>query len=134
MVKPLVVAPDIERLGIDYLKAELAARLEDVTVGVDLPASWVIGTKAHIQVALDGTPIADPPLWRATLRVTAWHSSTTTAKRLASLCEGLLLAHPGSPSWAGCRPGTGLLPARDPATKAALASITVLAKLRGSAL
>lgn len=134
MSKPLIVCPDAERLAIDYLTAQLAARDEDVTVGVDLPAGWTLTSKAHVQVACDGTPIADPPFWRSTVRVTTWHKSPTTGKRLAALCEGLLLAHPGAPSWAGCRPGTGLFLARDAATKAPLASITVLAKLRGSAL
>lgn len=134
MSKPLLAPDDAERLGVDFLTDALGSRAEDVTVGVNVPPSWAKGTKAHVQVALDGTPVVAPPLWRATLRVTCWHESTTEAKRLARLCEGLLLAHPGSPGWSGCLPGTGVLPTRDPDTGAQLASITVLAKLRGQAL
>lgn len=134
MSKPLIAPDDAEHLGIDFLTAALADRTEDVTVGVNVPSTWKKGTKAHVQVGLDGTPTVTPPVWRATLRVTCWHESTTEAKRLARLCEALLLTHPGSPGWAGCLPGTGVLPAKDPDTGAQLASITVLAKLRGRPL
>jgi hypothetical protein len=135
MTKPLVAPDDAEHLGVDFLTAALAGRSEDVTCGVNVPSAWAKGTKAHVQVALDGTPTVTPPVWWATLRVTCWHESTTEAKRLARLVEGLLLAHSGDGvSWAGCLPGTGVLPAKDPDTKAQLASITVRMKLRGRAL
>lgn len=135
MSKPLLAPDDAEHLGVDFLTAALAARSEDVTVGVDVPSTWKKGTKAHVQVALDGTPTVDWPVWWATLRVTCWHESTTEAKRLARLTEGLLLAYAGDGvSWAGCRPGTGVLPAKDRDTAAQLASITVRMKLRGRPL
>jgi hypothetical protein len=99
---------------------------------VNLPTTWVKGTKPHVQVALDGTPEIDYPiLWRASVRVTLWHESTTTAQDLAALCQGLLLAHPGDSLTSGCLPGTGVLPAEDPDTKAQLASISVVMKLLG---
>jgi len=129
VTKPLAVAPDIERITVDYLTATLAARSQDVTVGVNVPTTWTTATKAHVQVALDGTPVvAYPVMARPTVRVTAWHASTTTAKALAALCEGLLLSHPGTPAVAGFLAGTGVFPAKDPATGAQLASITVRAK------
>jgi len=135
MSKPLVVPADAERVTIDYLAVTLAGRGEDATVGVTVPQKWGKTTKPHVQVALDGTPVVQYPcLVRATVRVTVWHASTTTAKRLANLCMGLLLAHPGDADMAGCLPGTGVLPAVDPATKAQLASITVRAKLRMTVL
>lgn len=132
MTKPVAVPPDAERVTIDYLTSTLASRGQDVTVGVNLPTAWVKGTKPHVQVALDGTPeIQYPILWLASMRVTVWHESTTTAKALAALCQGLLLAHPGDSMTAGCLPGTGVLPAQDPDTKAQLASISVVMKLLG---
>ncbi|MGV8972249.1 MAG: hypothetical protein ACOH10_07990 [Rhodoglobus sp.] len=129
-MKPLTVAPDAERLAVDYLTLTLAGRAQDATVGVNLPSAWTSTTKPHVQVALDGTPeVAYPILCAATLRITAWAGSTTTAKALAGLCMGLLLAHPGSREIGSVRPLTGVLPARDPDTGAQLASVTVRANL-----
>lgn len=131
-MKPLVAPPDGERLALDYLKAALTGRGETATVGIGVPGGWTTESGDHVQIGLDGTPVVEyPVLWRTTLRVTAWSPSTTEAKRLASLCEALLLSHPGSPGWSGCLPGTGVLPTDDPDTGAALASITVRQKLRG---
>lgn len=135
MSKPLAVTPDAERVVVDYLTAALAARAQDVTVGVVVPAAWVAGTKAHVQVALDGTPsVQYPILWRASVRITAWHASTTTAKALAALCEALMCAHPGSVSVASVKSLTGVLPTRDPDSGAQLASVSVRVNLRGTVL
>jgi hypothetical protein len=134
-VKVVAVPPDGERLAVDLLEAELAARGQDVTVGVNLPPTWTRKTKAHVQVAMDGTPTGNyPVLFNTVIRVTVWASSSTLAKALAALCQGVLLAHGGQPGWDGCRFGTGVLPATDPGTKADLASVTVIAKLRGQAV
>ena len=98
MSKPLAVPPDAEHVTIDYLTPALAARGQDVTCGVNIPTTWTTTTKPHVQVALDGTPIVEyPVLWRASIRVTCWASSTTAAKALVALAHGLLLQHPGSP-------------------------------------
>jgi hypothetical protein len=133
--KPLVVPPDAEHVAIDYLTPALAARGQDVTCGVNIPTTWTSTTKPHVQVALDGTPeITYPIRWRTTIRVTAWASSTTTAKALVALAQGLLLQHPGSPEVGSVRPLTGTLPTRDPVTGAQLASVTVQVNLKGSAL
>lgn len=131
-MKPLAVPPLAETVTIDYLTAELAARSQDVTCGVVIPSAWAPGTKPHVQVALDGTPVVQyPVLWWATVRVTVWATATTAAQNLAGLCEALLLSHAGSATVAGALPGTGLLVTTDPDTKAALASVTVRLKLRG---
>lgn len=134
-MKPLAVPPDAERVVIDYLTAALAARSQDVTVGVNIPTTWTTATKPHVQVGWDGTPeVTYPVLWRCSVRVTAWSSSTTTAKALAALAHGLLLSHPGSAEVGSIRPGTGVLPTKDPDTGAQLASVSVQVNLRGSVL
>jgi len=134
-VKLLAVPPDAERVTIDYLTAALAARSQDVTVGVGIPTTWTTATKPHVQIALDGTPIVEYPiLWRASVRITAWSSSTTTAKALAALCEALMCSHPGSATVASVQSLTGVLPTRDPDTGAQLASVSVRVNLRGAVL
>lgn len=135
MSKPLSVVPDAEHIVIDLLTSMLAARSQDVTVGVVVPTSWANGTKPHVQVALDGTPeLQYPILAKASVRVTCWHQSTTTAKALANLCMGLLLSYEGNSQVAAFQSLTGVLPAQDPDTKAQLASIAVRAVLRFQAL
>lgn len=134
-MKPLAIAPDAERIVVDYLTTSLAARSQDVTVGVNVPATWATGTKPHVQVGHDGTPVVQYPILAlASVRVTCWHASTTTAKDLAALCEGLLLSHPGSASVGSVRPGTGVLPTRDRDTGAQLATVSVRVNLRMTVL
>lgn len=134
-MKPLCVPPDAERVTIDYLTTALAARGQDVTCGVTIPTTWASGTKPHVQVGHDGTPeVTYPILWRCSVRVTCWASTTTAAKALAALAHGLLLSHPGSPEVGSVRPLTGVLPTRDPDTGAQLASVSVQVNLRGSVL
>lgn len=131
MTKPLAITADAERVIIDYLTAQLAARGVDATVGVDVPSTWEPGTKAHAQIALDGTPSVEyPVLARASIRVTCWHASTTMAKSLANLAMGLLCSHAGSDTIHSIQPLTGPLVTRDPATIAQLASIAVRVNLK----
>jgi len=135
MSKPLAIAPDAERLAIDYLAAALAARSVTATVGVDIPTTWTTTSTQHVQVALDGTPSLEyPVLARATVRLTAWASTTTVAKSLVSLAQGLMCSHPGSPTIASVQPLTGVLPTRDPDSGAQLASVTVRVNLRMTVL
>ena len=130
MTKPLATAPDAERVVIDYLTAALGARGQDVSAGVNVPSAWTQGTKAHVQVGLDGTPsVQYPILASASVRVTCWHASTTTAKALVALCEGLLCSHPGSAQIGSVRSLTGVLPTKDPDTGAQLASVSVRVNL-----
>lgn len=134
-MRPLAVVADAERVVIDYLTPLLVSNGEDVTVGVSVPVAWIKGTKAHVQVALDGTSDVQYPLREtAALRVTTWHESTTTAKNLARLCMGLLLSHPGGGGVFNIRPATGVLPTRDPDTGAQLATIGVQVNLRYTAV
>lgn len=134
-MKPLTTPSDAERVTIDYLTPALLARGQDVTCGVNIPTTWTTTTKPHVQVGWDGTPRSFYPIADvATVRVTAWASTTTAAKALVGLCEGLLLSHPGGGGVGNVRPGTGVLPAQDPATKAQLASISVLMTLRRTVL
>ena len=135
MSKPLAIAPDAERLTIDYLTAALAARSVTATVGVDIPTTWSTTSTQHLQVALDGTPSLEYPiLARATVRLTAWASSTTAAKSLVSLAQGLMCSHPGDASAASVQALTGVLPTRDPVSGAQLATCTVRVNLRMSVL
>ena len=134
MSKPLVVPPNVETIVGDYLRAALLARGQDVTVGVVIPPTWSSSTKPHVQVALDGTEVRYPALWKCSVRVTCWAAGTTTAQALAGLAHGLLLSHPGDVSVGSIRPLTGTIPARDPDTGAQLASVSVLVNLRGSTL
>lgn len=130
-MKPLAVTPPAERAVIDYLTPLLASHGKDVTCGVNVPETWTTATKAHVQVGLDGTPEVHYPIYAdAAIRVTVWHASTTTAQSLAALCEGLLLSHPGGTVVSGIKPGTGVLPTRDPDTGAQLATIGVSVRLR----
>jgi hypothetical protein len=134
-MKPLAVPPDAERVSIDYLTAALAARGVAATVGVDIPTTWAAASTQHLQVALDGTPSLEYPiLARATVRLTAWASTTTAAKSLVSLAQGLMCAHPGDASVGSVQALTGVLPTRDPVSGAQLASVTVRVNLRMAVL
>lgn len=70
---------------------------------------------------------------RVTLRCTVWHASADEAHDLAMLCQGLLLVHSG-PVIRGVRPGTGPLPAVDPASGVELSTFTVLANVKPQVL
>jgi hypothetical protein len=132
-VKTLARPPRAETVVIDYLTAALAAHGQDVTCGEGIPATWSPGTKPHVQVGHDGTPIVQYPiLWRASVRVTAWATATTVAQDLAGLCEALLLCHPGSTSVGSVQSLTGMFPTRDPDTNAQLATVSVRVNLLGA--
>lgn len=140
-MKTLAIVPDAERLVIDYLKPVLISRGKDVTIGSNVPATWNPlpisqgGTKAHILVALDGTPEAEYPIYAAaSIRVTAFASGSTEAKTLAGLCEALLLFHSGGGGISGIEHLSGILPAKDNITGAQMASIAVRVNLRYSVI
>jgi hypothetical protein len=105
---------------------------ETVTVGVGVPEGWTPDVTPHLEVAWDGTPVvfAQGVVYGATLRIVARAKTTTTAKRLASLAQGLLTAHSGGGGITSFRPLTGPLPARDPDTRAELCSVTLRATAR----
>lgn len=120
--------PDVEKAA-----RALLAELTDppTTVGIGVPQAWTPESPPHLQVGWDGT--RTPPhriVSRALIRVTAWASSTSTAKDLALVAEARLCAHDGTGPISTIRPATGLLPARDPDTGAELASFTVSMTVR----
>lgn len=132
MSKPLVTYPDPERAVVDHLADAFAG--EDVTVGIGVPAGWTAASDPHLQVACDGTPTDEHPIaHRTTVRIVAWSSSTTEAKRLALLAHGHLLADPTG-DLHSVTPLTGLLPAHDRDHDAELASFTVRVRVRSTAI
>ncbi len=120
--------PDAERVAVDLLAGAAAYGM---TVGATLPSDWSKGSPPHAQVSWDGTPLmVHPILVHATVRVTVWGSGPSEAKRLAGVCQALLLAHPGGGGVAAVLPLTGILPARDPDNRAPIAAFTVRVSLR----
>lgn len=126
-----VTFPDVERLVRNYLADELDALGETCTVHIGVPTDWTPASGSHIQVDWDGTPTATPPIIAdASMRVVAWAANTTEAKRLAALAQGLLLNHPGGDGIASTQFLTGVLPTRDPDTRAEIASTTTRVTVR----
>lgn len=125
MTRLAVTYPDVERLVRNYLADELDAIGETCTVRVGVPPNWTPASGSHLQVDLDGTPTGTHPIIvNATVRLVAWAANTTEAKRLAALAQGLLLAHPGGDGISVTQFLTGVLPARDPESRAEIASTT----------
>lgn len=131
-MKPAVTYPDPERVTVDLLASMLDAYEPDVTVGVALPGDWnVDSSQPHVQVVCDGTPRLEHPVvvW-PTVRLVAWARTTSRAKALVMLAQGLLCSHTGGADIAAIHPLTGVLPARDTDRRAELASATVSVALR----
>lgn len=129
-MKPRVSVPDAERLTRDLLADLIWTHEPDVSVEVGVPKDWTPKSPPHLQVSWGGTPVhALPVLAYATVRIVAWAASTSEAKRLAALAEGLLLAST-SDDISGFRALTSVQPARDPETRAELASVSLRATLR----
>lgn len=127
-MKPRVMLPDIEALTVDLL-ASLIAPLETCTVGIGVPEGWKPTSEPHLQVELVATRrlFGDlhPVAGTAMVRIIARAATTTEAKRLAALGEGLLLTHAGGSGISTIKPLAGVLAERDPDTRAELASVTV---------
>jgi hypothetical protein len=134
-VKLAVVFPDAERLVRALLADLIAEHEDDVTVGVDVPGDWTPASPPHLQVVWDGTPSqVRPVIARCSVRVVARAASTSRAKELAALAEGLLCAYAGGDGIVSIQPLAGVLPARDPDTHAELASITVRVTVRSTSI
>lgn len=130
-MKPIVTYPDVERVTVDLLALIVYPHEPTVTVGIGVPADWTPAEPDHLQVTCDGTPAMDHPVAvHSTVRIVAWSATPTRAKELANLALGLLLAHGGAEPIAAITPLTGMLPARDTATRAELASFTVRVTVR----
>lgn len=130
MTAPWTAWPDPERLTVDLLTERLAPLEPDVTVGVGVPVGWTPDDPAHVAVAWDGTPWQRHHIVaRASIRCTVRAATTSEAKRLALLAEGLLVGHPGGGITA-IRSHIGVMPTRDDETKAELAWFTIGATCR----
>lgn len=119
---------DVARLVKDWLSNDLAARFPALSVRLELPPDWTLGSPPVLLVADDGAPMG---MWPAatmpTIRVTSWTSGRETRYAYAALGR-LLTAH--IPGVASVLPGTGVLEARDSKTNGDLASFTVLTRVR----
>lgn len=123
--------PDVQQRIVDLLTAELDDIGQDATVSVGVPTDWAPSSSEHIEVAWDGTPeLTWPVAIFPTVRLVARAHSTSAAKRLASLAQGLLAAYGGGDDITSIRPLTGVLPARDPETEAEIASVTMRVAVR----
>lgn len=119
---------DVARVLKDWLKADLAARFPELSVTLELPADWSLGSNPVLVVADDGDTMS---MWPAatspTIRVTSWTSGRDRTYVHAALSRLLTVSVPGI---AAVLPGTGVLEARDSRTRGDLASFTVRARAR----
>lgn len=130
-MKPLVAVPDMDRLVRDLLTDLVADAGEDVTVGVGVPQDWTPTSRAHLQVDWNGILNQDRPvIAKGLVRIVARAASTSEAKRLAALAEGLLTAHTGGSGITSIHESAGVLAERDSDTNAELAAITVRVTVR----
>ena len=120
--------PDPEKAVRTLLSTLIAP---PATVAIGVPTTWTADADPHLQVSWDGTRVPTHRLIaHALIRVTAWATSTSTAKALALDAEARLCAHDGTGAISTIRPATGVMPARDPDTRAELASFSVRVTFR----
>lgn len=120
---------DVARVIKDWLKTDLATRFPSLSVRLELPADWTLGSDPVLLVAADGDPLVVWPVGTSpTIRVTSWTSGRDLTYIHAAMAR--LLAFPAIPGIAAIRPGTGVLEARDAKTRGDLASFTVLTRAR----
>lgn len=119
---------DVARVIKDWLKADLAARFPELSVVLELPAKWSLGSGPVLLIADDGDPLG---MWPAatspTIRCTSWTSGRTRLYIHAALGRLLTARVPGI---AAILPGTGVLDTRDSKTGGDLSSFTVRARAR----
>lgn len=130
MTRPTVTYPDAERLTVDHLTPLVTA-----DVGIAVPPAWKPGSTPHLLVAWDGTPNVDRFIAQhATIRLTARAATPTAAKALAQEASARMLVGPWPTGITNVTPLTGPFPARDPQTKAELASVTLRVTVRSTPL
>lgn len=119
---------DVVRVVKDWLKADLAATFPSLTVTLELPSGWALGSDPVLVLADDGSPMN---LWPAatspTIRVTSWTSGRDRTYVHRALARLLTARIPGI---AALLPGAGVVDARDPQTGGDLSSFTVRARAR----
>lgn len=119
---------DVKQVIKDWLKADLATRFPELSVVLELPSDWSLGSDPVLVVADDGDPMGMWPVATSpTIRVTSWTSGSDRTYVHAALPRLLTQRIPGITA---ILPGTGFLDARDPKTKGDLASFTVRARAR----
>ncbi len=119
---------DVARLVKDWLKSELAEQFPELSVRLELPSDWALGSNPVLLVSNDGSPINMWPVATTpTIRVASW----TTGRELKYIHAAMgLLFTARVPGLAAVLPGTGILEARDSKTQGDLASFTVLTRAR----
>lgn len=133
MTFPAVVFPDVERPLVPRLQDAFDDLGESVTVAVGVPTEWMPTDPPHIEVAWDGTPVIRRQIVAfATVRLVARARTTTEAKRLAALAQGLLCSLDHDDVITGVLPLTGVLATRDTHTNAELASTTSRVTVRSA--
>ncbi len=119
---------DVARLVKDWLKADLAGRFPELTVALELPHNWSLGSGPVLIVADDGSTL---DMWPAatdpTIRCTSWTAGRETKYAYAAMARLLTARIPGI---AAVLPGAGFLEARDKKTGGDLCSFTVLTRAR----
>lgn len=119
---------DVARVIKDWLQADLAARFPTLSVTLELPSDWVLGSNPVLVVADDGDPLAVWPVATSpTIRVTSWTSGRDRTYVHAALARLLTARIPGV---AAVLPDTGIFDARDTKTRGDLASFTVRPRAR----
>jgi hypothetical protein len=119
---------DVARVMKDWAKDDLAARFPELTVALELPSDWSLGSNPVLLFADDGDPMAIWPVGTSpTIRVTSWTTGRDRTYVHAALPRLLTARIPGI---AKVLPGTGIIDARDPKTDGDLSSFTVRARAR----
>ena len=129
MTSPTTREPvDVALLVKNWLKSDLATRFPELSVRLELPGDWAVGSDPVLLVANDGSamgmwPVATMP----TIRITSWTSGRELKYAHAALTRLLNARIPGL---ASVLPGTGTIETRDPQTRGDLTSFTVLTRAR----
>lgn len=120
---------DVARLVKDWLKAELASRFPELTVALELPSGWALGSGPVLVIADDGSPMDKYPVATSpTIRGTSW-TSGRDPRYVSAAASALLWKR--IPGIAAILPGTLLLDAgRDSKNRGDLASLTVRTRAR----
>jgi len=119
---------DVARLIKDWLKTDLATRFPTLSVRLELPSNWKLGSNPVLVVADDGATMG---MWPAatdpTIRCTSWTSGRVTTYAYAAMSRLLTARIEGV---AAIRPGAAFLESRDSSTGGDLVSFTVRAVAR----
>lgn len=119
---------DVARLVKDWLKADLAQRFPTLSVTLELPSTWTVGSNPVLVVEDDGDPmVVWPAATSPTIRVTSWTSGRNRTYIHAALARLLSARIPGV---AAILPGTGILEGRDPKNRGDFASFTARTRAR----